>query len=473
MRAFSAATVLAECGLTKTFGRSQSGLSGGSGSCSKTSSAAPRSASRPQRLDQRGFVDDVAARDVDEDRAGLQQERAGVHRAAGASARCAAPRARAHRSPAAARRAGRSARAARRRALRACGRASSRTVPTTRASSARASRATSRPILPRPTTHTVLPAHLLAGEALPVMLALFALEPQHVLAEHQHREHDELGKRPRVHAARRRDRDRALGQPDTLGELADARRSSPGSSAGCGRARERRRKLERPEIEEHLGLVEERVPALSRAGIVERRQRMVRGVARGGASSSGSCRTSRRASVARIRATSSSESGLVITRRTPLTRASTRSRRQREAAGERAAVDVQHGAGDVARGLGAEEEHRLRDVGRMPGTAERDRAHEPGPQLLGGAVGEGIAPAANVDVAGRDDIRPGSRAARAPSRAPSSTSRARPSTPSRPAVAPWASHGACRDVDDRGVLLHRARRSAARTPGTRRTGPSR
>ena len=116
MRPFSAATVLAECGLTNTFGRSQSGLSGGSGSCSKTSSAAPRSLSRPaSAVDQRRLVDDVAARDVDEDRGRLQErEPAGVEQ----MVRLARVRRREderRRPRGAARRAARSARAARRR----------------------------------------------------------------------------------------------------------------------------------------------------------------------------------------------------------------------------------------------------------------------------------------------------------------------------------------------------------------------
>ena len=56
------------CGVIRTFGRSQRALSGGSGSCSKTSSAAPPIVAGSQRLDERRFVDELAAADVDEHR---------------------------------------------------------------------------------------------------------------------------------------------------------------------------------------------------------------------------------------------------------------------------------------------------------------------------------------------------------------------------------------------------------------------
>ena len=62
----SAALSAAVCGLTSTFGSSHSGLSAGSGSVAKTSSAANRSAVA-QRLQQGILVDHRAAADVDQD----------------------------------------------------------------------------------------------------------------------------------------------------------------------------------------------------------------------------------------------------------------------------------------------------------------------------------------------------------------------------------------------------------------------
>src|SRR5205807_4964888 len=111
-----------------------------------------------------------------------------------------------------------------------------------------------------------LAGDLLTGEALPTMPALLAFEPQYILAEHQHGKEDELGERTRMHTARRRDGDGALRQSDAVGELADtrARRLDPAQTRPrC----ERRRELERPEVEQHLRLVEQRVPALSRGGV--------------------------------------------------------------------------------------------------------------------------------------------------------------------------------------------------------------
>ena len=83
MRASSASTSAALCGLTITFSSPHSGLSGGSGSSAKTSSAAPASVPSRRRLRERGLVHDGAAADVDEHGAGLDGgERAGVEQAA-------------------------------------------------------------------------------------------------------------------------------------------------------------------------------------------------------------------------------------------------------------------------------------------------------------------------------------------------------------------------------------------------------
>ena len=84
MRASSASTSATLCGLTITFSSPHSGLSAGSGSSAKTSSAAPAKRAVLQALGERGLVDDRAAADVDEHGAGLDGgERVGVEQAAG------------------------------------------------------------------------------------------------------------------------------------------------------------------------------------------------------------------------------------------------------------------------------------------------------------------------------------------------------------------------------------------------------
>src|SRR3954470_21610717 len=77
-----------------------------------------------------------------------------------------------------------------------------------------------------------------------------------------------------MHAARSRDDDRALSQPDALDETVDAcaRALDP---AQARTRREARRELERPEIEQDLRLVEKLLPSLARSRGFESRQRMV------------------------------------------------------------------------------------------------------------------------------------------------------------------------------------------------------
>src|SRR5215472_8386102 len=79
---------------------------------------------------------------------------------------------------------------------------------------------------------------------------------------------------------------------------------------------------------------------------------------------------------------------------------------QGEPAGVGAAVHLQHRAGDVARVAGRQEEHRAGDVPRVAGLAERDRPDQRRAQVVGRAVRVGVAPAADVDVAGGDHVHP-------------------------------------------------------------------
>src|SRR5215470_2801955 len=84
---------------------------------------------------------------------------------------------------------------------------------------------------------------------------------------------------------------------------------------------------------------------------------------------------------------------------------------QREAPGVGAAVDVQHRAGDVARFRRGEEQHRAGDVAGVTGLAERDRADQGGPQVLGRPVRVGVTPATHVDVTGSDHVHPDAKRA--------------------------------------------------------------
>ena len=75
-----------------TFGRVQNGLSGGSGSSPKTSSAAPPIVRVLQRVDERRLVDELSAADVDEHRVGPHQRELGAADEPARLAACAAPR---------------------------------------------------------------------------------------------------------------------------------------------------------------------------------------------------------------------------------------------------------------------------------------------------------------------------------------------------------------------------------------------
>src|SRR6266536_5569908 len=77
-------------------------------------------------------------------------------------------------------------------------------------------------------------------------------------------------------------------------------------------------------------------------------------------------------------------------------------RGQRVPAGVRAPVHLEDGAGDIGGGIRGEEEHRLGDIPRIPGPAERDGADQRRPQVLRRAVRVGVAPVAHVEVAGGD-----------------------------------------------------------------------
>ena len=121
-----------------------------------------RGAAQPpgaQRVDERRLVDDVAARDVDDDRGRLAAARGGARRAGGASSGvCGTARttASASGSSSSSWSVGTSRSTCELRGGAAAHVANG--ADDVRMSSARASRATSRPILPRPTTHTILPA---------------------------------------------------------------------------------------------------------------------------------------------------------------------------------------------------------------------------------------------------------------------------------------------------------------------------
>src|SRR6266576_6717430 len=84
---------------------------------------------------------------------------------------------------------------------------------------------------------------------------------------------------------------------------------------------------------------------------------------------------------------------------------------QREAPGVRAAVDLQHRARDMARFCGGEEQYRVGDVAWVTGLAERDRADQGGPQVLGRPVRVGVTPATHVDVTGSDHVHPDAKRA--------------------------------------------------------------
>ena len=131
---------------------------------------------------------------------------------------------------------------------------------------------------PRPDDGHHLAGHLLAGVAAPHVGALVCLVAQYVLAEHQHREHRELGQRPGVDAARGRHHDVApLGQPDAPRELADpgARRLDPAQARPL---REPVGEGERAEVEQDLRALEQLDPALLGPRVGDLGQRVRRGV---------------------------------------------------------------------------------------------------------------------------------------------------------------------------------------------------
>src|SRR5580704_13898422 len=74
---------------------------------------------------------------------------------------------------------------------------------------------------------------------------------------------------------------------------------------------------------------------------------------------------------------------------------------QREPPGVRAAVDLDHRAGDVARLCRGEKQDRIGDVPWVTGLAERDGADQGGAQVVGRPVRVGVTPLTHVDVAGR------------------------------------------------------------------------
>src|SRR5207302_1192029 len=94
-----------------------------------------------------------------------------------------------------------------------------------------------------------LASNLVVGMAFPSMRTLLPRQVEGVLAEHQHRKQCELRQRSGVDAARGRDDDIGLEQPDALDEPSDAgaRALDPAKPLPRG---ERGRELERPEVEE-------------------------------------------------------------------------------------------------------------------------------------------------------------------------------------------------------------------------------
>jgi len=84
MRSSSPGLSAAVCGLSRTFSSSHSGLSRAGGSQEATSSAGPAQLPAGQGAQQRRLVDDLAAPDVDHDRATAQApQRLGVDEPAG------------------------------------------------------------------------------------------------------------------------------------------------------------------------------------------------------------------------------------------------------------------------------------------------------------------------------------------------------------------------------------------------------
>ena len=124
---------------------------------------------------------------------------------------------------------------------------------------------------------------------------------------------------------------------------------------------------------------------------------------------------------------------------------------QREAACVGAAVDIEDRAGDVAGLRRCQEQHRAGDVPRVAGLAKRDGADQRRAQVVGRAVGIGVAPAAHVDVAGGDHVDPDPVRRRVPSRTPCSWSPAPPSTRCRRRLPAWAARRAGRDADHGGT----------------------
>src|SRR5437773_3796007 len=85
---------------------------------------------------------------------------------------------------------------------------------------------------------------------------------------------------------------------------------------------------------------------------------------------------------------------------------------QREPPGVRAAVDLEHRAGDVTCLCRGEKQDRVRDVPWVTGLPQRDRADQGGAQILGRPVRVGVTPPPRIDVAGRDDVHPDSQRAK-------------------------------------------------------------
>ena len=72
-RSCASAVEAPRCGVSTTFGAPRSGLSAAIGSALYTSTAAPARCPECEGVRERGLVDDAAARDVEDERAGLRR----------------------------------------------------------------------------------------------------------------------------------------------------------------------------------------------------------------------------------------------------------------------------------------------------------------------------------------------------------------------------------------------------------------
>ena len=203
-RSFDSAVTPAMCGVSRRFGQPASGEPGGQRLLVEHVERGAAETPAAQRRGDGGFVDDAAARGVDEDRIAASSRRCARRRAGCASRRRAARAASARRPARAARRACAARRA--RRSTRGRSAASCASKPIARMPSARPSRAVRRPMLPKPTMPSVFPPSSRpfdSADARP--FACGDVRGGTVrAAQQQHRRSDHvLGDRQRIRAGRR------------------------------------------------------------------------------------------------------------------------------------------------------------------------------------------------------------------------------------------------------------------------------